>query len=160
MESAVLRLVIDTQTWMDLLHFEEPACSGLAGAVNARDVEVVRNDAAESEWTRVLGYPRFGLDAAARQDMLRRFRRLSSAVADGVSPDGPRLPRCRDPDDQVFLELALAARADVLVSRDKALLELDRRCRRLGFAVLRANDPELLQRLHDRSTHRLDQGGS
>ena len=37
------------------------------------------------------------------------------------------LPRCADPDDQKFLELALAARADVLITKDHKLLELARR---------------------------------
>lgn len=152
----MLRLVIDTQTWMDLLHFEEPACSALYSSLQQRLVEAVRNDAAESEWMRVLGYPQFGLDTAAQQAMLQRFRQLTSAAADSLMPHAPRLPRCRDPDDQVFIELALAARADVLVSRDKALLELDRRCRKLGFAVLRADDPKLLQRLSNDAPQRPD----
>jgi predicted nucleic acid-binding protein len=37
------------------------------------------------------------------------------------------LPVCRDPDDQKFLEAALAARADFLVTKDQALLELAQR---------------------------------
>jgi predicted nucleic acid-binding protein len=36
-------------------------------------------------------------------------------------------PQCRDPDDQKFLEAALAARADFLVTKDQALLELAQR---------------------------------
>jgi len=30
------------------------------------------------------------------------------------------LPQCRDPDDQKFLEAALAAKADVLITKDRA----------------------------------------
>jgi predicted nucleic acid-binding protein len=45
-----------------------------------------------------------------------------------------QLPQCRDPDDQKFLEAALAARADFLVTRDQALLELARRVRQ--FRIL------------------------
>lgn len=36
------------------------------------------------------------------------------------------LPRCRDPDDQKFLELARDGAADFLVTKDKALLKLRR----------------------------------
>jgi predicted nucleic acid-binding protein len=43
------------------------------------------------------------------------------------------LPRCRDPHDQKFLELALAAQADALVTKDQALLELARR--KLPFRI-------------------------
>jgi hypothetical protein len=38
-----------------------------------------------------------------------------------------KLPHCSDPDDQKFLELASASNADVLVSKDQALLELANR---------------------------------
>ena len=47
------------------------------------------------------------------------------------------LPQCRDPDDQKFLEAAAAAHADFLVSRDRALLEMNRRrARALPFRIL------------------------
>ena len=45
------------------------------------------------------------------------------------------LPHCSDPDDQKFLELAAAVAADFLVSKDKALLELERRPG-LGFRIV------------------------
>ena len=37
------------------------------------------------------------------------------------------LPRCSDPDDQKFMELARNARADWLITKDKALLKLGRK---------------------------------
>jgi predicted nucleic acid-binding protein len=48
----------------------------------------------------------------------------------------PRL-RCRDADDQVFIDLALVHRARWLLTRDKALLALARRARPLGTEILR-----------------------
>jgi predicted nucleic acid-binding protein len=48
-----------------------------------------------------------------------------------------RLPRCADPDDQKFLTLAAHAGARWLLSRDRALLALHRRClRESGFAIV------------------------
>ena len=46
------------------------------------------------------------------------------------------MPRCRDPDDQKFLEAAAAARADALITKDEALLELARRKTKLPFRIL------------------------
>ena len=47
------------------------------------------------------------------------------------------LPRCRDPDDQRFLELARDAGAAALVTRDRELLRLARRTMRMArFDVL------------------------
>jgi predicted nucleic acid-binding protein len=47
--------------------------------------------------------------------------------------DDTRLPRCADPDDQKFLELAFASRARWLLSKDKELLKLDRRTSNTGL---------------------------
>jgi predicted nucleic acid-binding protein len=38
------------------------------------------------------------------------------------------MPRCSDPDDQKFIELAAASGAQGLVSKDRAVLKLRRRC--------------------------------
>jgi predicted nucleic acid-binding protein len=38
------------------------------------------------------------------------------------------MPRCSDPDDQKFIELAGASGAQALVSKDRAVLKLRRRC--------------------------------
>ncbi|MBI1283996.1 MAG: PIN domain-containing protein [Thiobacillus sp.] len=46
----------------------------------------------------------------------------------GLKPVWSRMPRCSDPDDQKFIELAAAAHAQGLVSKDRAVLKLRRRC--------------------------------
>jgi predicted nucleic acid-binding protein len=46
------------------------------------------------------------------------------------------LPKCKDRDDQKFLELAHAAQADWLVSKDRAVLKLAKRIARdFGFQI-------------------------
>lgn len=61
------------------------------------------------------------------------------AVVDGlVQPcDAPPPSHlsCSDPDDQVFIDLALAQRVPWLLTRDKALLRLSRRARDRGTQV-------------------------
>ena len=52
-------------------------------------------------------------------------------------PQRAGLPRCRDPDDQKFLEAALAAHADYLITKDRALLYFARRrSRPLPFRIV------------------------
>ena len=57
--------------------------------------------------------------------------------AAGRANDLNLLPKCGDPDDQKFLELALACGAAFLVTRDAALLELDRhKARPLPYRIV------------------------
>lgn len=47
----------------------------------------------------------------------------------------PSWPRCRDETDQKFVDLALAESAGWLLTRDRALLKLSRRCRAYGLVI-------------------------
>jgi uncharacterized protein len=76
-----------------------------------------------AELERVCAYPEFGLDAAAQQALLEKYRQLAS-LCDAVGEEAYPLPRCRDGDDQKFLILATRCQADLLITRDKLLLRL------------------------------------
>jgi predicted nucleic acid-binding protein len=100
--------------------------------------------ACDAELERVLAYDlgRHSIPADAQATALAQARRLSKRIENTLSSaERAGLPRCRDADDQIFLEAALAARADVLVSKDRALLELNRRrTRALPFRVAPPKD--------------------
>jgi len=55
-------------------------------------------------------------------------------VEASLAGTSPVLPRCEDPDDQKFLELAWHAGARWLVTRDKALLKLASKMQKLAGA--------------------------
>lgn len=76
----------------------------------------------------MLGYPHFAFDEAQREALDQAWRQCAEAA--DTPTDLPALPRCSDPDDQKFLELAVAQRADALLSKDKAVLKLRRRALR------------------------------
>jgi putative PIN family toxin of toxin-antitoxin system len=122
---AKLRLVLDTQVWLDWLVFDDPSTLPIRALLAADRAEIFIDDACEAELERVLGYKlgRRTLDAPARAACLAQCRAVARRVQAFPSEKGA-LPSCSDPDDQKLLELALAARADCLVSRDQALLAL------------------------------------
>jgi putative PIN family toxin of toxin-antitoxin system len=126
------RLVLDTNVWLDWLVFRDAGLAHLKLAIAERRAEVFIDAACSAELQRVLAYDlgRHRIDAAAQVAALAESRRVAQGI-DVAAPDAERLrmPKCRDPDDQKFLDLALAARADVLVTKDHALLELARRVR-------------------------------
>jgi predicted nucleic acid-binding protein len=96
----------------------------------AGHLEICIDAAGEAELADVLTrkFARRSLDAKGQAAALAHCRRLTTRVAAQLStPERARLPQCRDPDDQKFLELAVAANADVLITKDRALLDLSRR---------------------------------
>lgn len=131
-----LRLVPDTNVCLDLFVFGDAHCASLLAAVRAGDVELVTREDCRAEWLAVLDYPQLKLDEQRRARAIEMFdahvRSLPLRALGDVA-----LPRCRDRDDQKFLELAHQAGAAALLTRDEELLRLARRARREGlFAIL------------------------
>ena len=124
----VLRLVLDTNIWLDWLVFADPVVIPIRDAVAGARAAVYIDERCEAELERVLTYDlgKHSVDAAAQAACLAACRCVALRVQ---APEAPQaeLPQCRDPDDQKFLEAALAVRADYLVTKDQALLELARR---------------------------------
>jgi putative PIN family toxin of toxin-antitoxin system len=118
-------LVLDTNVVLDLFHFDDEAARPLRAALEDGHARCGVSTATLAELRQVLTYPHFALDAA-RQDAL--FVRYAALAELRAAPMETRLPRCSDPDDQKFLELAAASGAGLLVSKDRALLKLRRRC--------------------------------
>lgn len=129
-----LRLVLDTNIVLDLLHFRDAAAAPVLDALRAGSAVCFIDAACREELVRVLRYPQFGLTPAAAQQILAEYAAFAR-IAPAVETRAPALPRCRDADDQKFLELAQAARADLLVTKDKALLRLGRGRRLAAPAV-------------------------
>jgi uncharacterized protein len=135
------RLVLDTNVWLDWLVFGDPLVAPLKAAVRTGAAAVFIDRACEQELARVLGYPRSRttLDARAQSACLAECRRLARDPDAALAMQAPAyaLPQCRDPQDQKFLELARQCRADALITKDRALLELARVTMRAGrFRIL------------------------
>jgi putative PIN family toxin of toxin-antitoxin system len=131
-----LRLVLDTNVWLDWLVFDDPAMAALKTAVVEGRAEIFIDAAGEAELARVLAYDlgKHSIDTQKQAACLAECRRIATPL-DDILIGGTGLPLCADPADQVFLEAAAAARADYLVTKDRALLELARR--RLPFHIVR-----------------------
>ena len=116
-----MRVVLDTNIWLDWLVFDDPAVVPLKSARRNGAVRIAINATCLEELGRVLAYPEFNLDTGARNGLFTQVRNCTYRVDTMLlSP----LPACADPDDQKFLELARDAQADWLITKDKALLSL------------------------------------
>ena len=137
--------MLDTNVVFDLLHFDDAAARPLRLALEAGRLRCVVTESTLEEWRRVLAYPEFGLDPAQQEALVARYQSLSEMAGKlEVNKGAPihygllsmpggksvwrNMPRCSDPDDQKFLDLAADIHALGLVSKDRAVLKLRRRC--------------------------------
>ena len=118
----VRRTVLDTNVLISALAFQAGTLSWIRGAWQSREILPLVSRATTQELIRVLSYPRFRLSVEDCENLLADYLPWCETIA---MPDAPiEIPRCRDPHDRAFLELALAGRADSLVSGDSDLLAL------------------------------------
>ncbi|SFV04971.1 putative toxin-antitoxin system toxin component, PIN family [Pseudoduganella namucuonensis] len=125
------RIVLDTNVCLDLFVFKDPRWSALLSAIESGAVEAITRADCREEYLVVLHYKHLPLDDDSRPLSAARFDALIKVVAPPVS--GIRLPVCSDRDDQKFLELARDAGADILITKDKALLKLGRKLTKAGM---------------------------
>lgn len=134
MSGSPRRVVLDTNVLVSLWLFADSRYLPLRAALDAGRWQALANEAVFGEFARVLGYPQFGASEATQKAALADYRRLAEAIV--ATTDAP-LPRCRDADDQKFLELARDGSAEWLVTSDKDLLRLARRQKLAGlFRIL------------------------
>lgn len=131
---AARRIVIDTNCVLDLWLFDDPAAQPLAAALRGGALRWIAHAGMRAELARVLAYPALVRQLAQRGRSAAAVLAAFDRWAQPVPVAAPAPLRCRDPDDQMFVDLAVAWRA-VLASRDRALLELRRPLARLGVAL-------------------------
>jgi uncharacterized protein len=135
--SAPPRFVPDTNVCLDLFVFGDPQCASLLAAVRNGDIELVTREDCRDEWHAVLDYPQLKLTEQLRLTAREYFERWVRCLPlHAPAPDDRVLPRCRDRDDQKFLELTQQSGAVALLTRDDALLRLARRTKRDGLFVI------------------------
>ena len=122
-----MRLVLDTNVWLDWLIFDDPAIAPLRTAKNNGSIEIVIDDPCRAELVRVLAYPKFELDNEAQTNLLAQADQNCIRLDALSYPLPDSLPACKDPDDVKFQSLAYASAADWLISKDNALLSTRRK---------------------------------
>ena len=125
-----MRVVLDTNVVLSALLFSRGRLCWIRDAWRTYQFTSFISKATTQELIRVLSYPKFKLSSSDIETLLGDYLPYCETVTNLNTDD--KLPDCRDPHDQKFLELASAAHAQLLVTGDQALLELDTET---GFAI-------------------------
>ena len=129
-------IVLDTNVVLDWLVFRNPSCARLDDYFASGQLRWLASTAMRDELAHVLGR---GVCNAWTPNLPALWSTWDrhAAMAEPIQPMGAATRiRCTDTDDQKFIDLALAHRARWLLSRDRAVLKLDRWTRALGLEVL------------------------
>ena len=121
-----VRPVLDTSVLVSSLLFPSGAVSWMRGAWRQGSIRPLVSRETAAELIRVLACPRLALDPDDRRDLLDDYLPYCESVEVPVAPPAipAAIPECRDPFDRPFLQVALAGRADALVSGDADVLAL------------------------------------
>ncbi len=130
-------LVVDTNVVLDLLVFSDPATEPLARGLADGSLRWLATEPMRAELARVLAYPKIVARLASHQ------RPAGEVLADfdawvTLAEVAPKAPvTCKDPDDQKFIDLAVAHQG-LLLSKDFEVLRMAKRLARLHARVLTA----------------------
>lgn len=116
------RIVIDGKLVLSALVFAGGRLAPLRLAWQAQRVLPVVSRAAAAELIRALAYPKFRLAAQEQGELLADYLPYCKTVRIPSPP--PATPTCRDAFGVPFMELAVAGKADALVTGDKHLPSL------------------------------------
>jgi putative PIN family toxin of toxin-antitoxin system len=125
-----MQLVLDTNIVLDLFVFGDPHVQPLWERLATGDLLWLATPAMREELARVLRYPKLaervacrrGSDDAVLADFDRHARVVEAPPKASVT--------CGDPDDQKFIDLAVAHRC-TLLSKDREVLRMRKRLERL-----------------------------
>jgi len=129
-------VVLDTNIVLDLFVFEDDAITPLREAIEQRGLVWLATLAMRQELARVLAYAQIASRMANASLEAGRVLARFDALARIVGPAAKAPITCKDPDDQPFIDLAVAHGARLL-SKDKAVLVMRRRMERLGAQASR-----------------------
>ena len=141
--------VIDTNIVLDLWLFEDPATVPLRTALQSGRITHLATNSMREELARVLTYPhivkRMAKSNIQAHDILSRFDEHHLAA----EPAAKAPCTCKDPDDQKFIDLAVA-HAVPLLSKDAAILCMKKRLLQSGVH-LNPKEIPALDALHQAS---------
>lgn len=127
-------IVLDTNIVLDLFVFADPQARPLKLALAERQFQWLATQPMREELTRVLAYPkimsRLASCSLTASEVLMQFDVQTHQV--DVAPKAKFT--CRDPDDQKFIDLAVAHKA-LLLSKDHAVLCMTKRLLALEVRV-------------------------
>ncbi len=118
-------IVLDTNILLDMLVFDDDRAHPLRAALDANQLDAVATDKTFAEFQDVIGREQFSLNKDQQQLISEQWKKWARIVSDDDLCQAPW--KCKDRDDQVFINLAYSFRPSALISKDKQVLKIAKR---------------------------------
>ena len=128
-------MVLDTNTVLDLWAFRDARVQALRAQVEAGRLDWPATAGMRQELQAVLARGVAAGHGARADEVLGMWDRHARVVEPTAPLPTQHRLRCRDADDQPFIDLALELKAQWLLTSDRDLLSLARRAATLGLQI-------------------------
>ena len=136
-QKPLTKVVLDTNIWLDLLLFKDINLNYIINAIHQKHLQVYACQKMYDELARVLHYPQF---SKYNHDINQCLEQFNNYVIYLATPPNLAIPvKCKDIDDQVFLDFCGLYNINFLISKDKQVLKLAKNMRKLGVKVIPPN---------------------
>ena len=115
-------VVFDTNVLLDIFVFNDFRAIHLKQALINGQIHALASPKTFEELADVVSRPLFCLEQIHQENILTEWRSLARTIDDEILINAPW--QCRDPDDQVFLNIAYTAKPCMLISKDNEVLKL------------------------------------
>ena len=118
-------VIFDTNVLLDIFVFNDFRAIHIKAALVDRQLKALATPKTIEEFADVISRPLFSLGQSTQEQILSEWRNLATIIQDETLTSAPW--QCRDPDDQVFLNLAYTSKPCLLLSKDNELLKLSKK---------------------------------
>ena len=118
-------VVLDTNILLDILVFDDERAHPLRAALTNLELDAVATQHTIEELADVISRPQFELDLQEQTNVMMQWQSWVRIVNDEDLVVAPW--KCKDRDDQVFINLAFSLKPATLISKDKMVLKIAKR---------------------------------
>jgi predicted nucleic acid-binding protein len=134
-------VVLDTNILLDILVFDDQRAHPLRNALTNSLVDAVATQRTIDEFIDVIGRVQFELSEQQQLEIANQWRAWARIIDDAQVLLAPW--KCKDRDDQIFINLAYTLRPSTLLSKDKQVLKIAKRAVKESV-VITANHEKFL----------------
>jgi putative PIN family toxin of toxin-antitoxin system len=118
-------VVFDTNVLLDLFVFNDFRALHLKQALIDGKIDALATPKTLEEFADVIARPLFALSTEQQKQITFQWHDLARVIPDEALTKAPWI--CRDPDDQIFLDLAYTNKPCTLVSKDNEVLRFEKK---------------------------------